>query len=112
MKLGTIFHLLGTFFPIFPTPVSSAGPSVGDGSFHASYVVGTSVGNGSVHTSYAVGCEASAREAPVSGSLRKHWTGRLSFWLPLGPGPLGSVLHPVTAAIFSLWGGEARNDVG
>ena len=108
MKLGNIFHLLGTFFPIFPTPVSSAGLSVGNGSVHASYAVGNSVGNGSVHTSYAVGCEASAREAPVSGSLRKHRTRRLSFWLPLEPGPLepgplGSVLHPVTAAIFSLW---------
>lgn len=70
------------------------------------------MGNGSLHTSYAADCETSAREAHVSGSLRKHWTRRLSFRLPLGPGLLGSVPHSVVAAISSLGDGEVRNDEG
>lgn len=67
VKMYRIFYLLGTFFPIFPAPRCCS--------------LACSVGNGSVHASYAVGLEA---------HVRKHRNRRLSFQLPVGPGPLGT----------------------
>lgn len=93
MRLGNILHLLGTFFPIF---------------LHQCCLLALPAGNGSLHASYAVVWAA----LPGSKPLRKPQTGRPSFQPPLEPGPLSSVPHPVMAAIFSPWSGEARSDVG